>query len=212
MRWNWGGANFKTAEEAEEMKKDHSPFTCDSSGDRKQGGNGFRKDRPGFLLAIGLMFVAAALLAVAAGNRTADVAWGGLADSAAPEEFILPSSGFIVVDMSNVYPESVRQSSGSRGFLSAVIPGMGLSGESGQEKKALSWLPREDFADDRFAGNGSPSVFSGGSVHPARIVPSNGLPGLMWTEAPRVFRKALSPMRENQGFPVFVSECRRTFP
>lgn len=146
------------------MKKDHSPFTCDSSGDRKQGGNGFRKDRPGFLLAIGLMFVAAALLAVAAGNRTADVAWGGLADSAAPEEFILPSSGFIVVDMSNVYPESVRQSSGSRGFLSPVIPGMGISGESGQEKKALSWLPREDFADDRFAGNGSPSVFSGGSV------------------------------------------------
>ncbi|MFA7364290.1 MAG: hypothetical protein WCZ25_10500, partial [Aminobacteriaceae bacterium] len=149
------------------MKKDHSPFTCDSSGDRKQGGNGFRKDRPGFLLAIGLMFVAAALLAVAAGNRTADVAWGGLADSAAPEEFILPSSGFIVVDMSNVYPESVRQSSGSRGFLSPVIPGMGLSGESGQEKKALSWLPREDFADDRFAGNGSPSVFSGGSVSSA---------------------------------------------
>ncbi len=146
------------------MKKDHSPFTCDSSRDRKQGGNGIRKDRPGFLLAIGLMFASAVLLAVAAGNRTAGVAWGGLADSAAPEEFILPSSGFIVVDMSNVYPESVRFNSGSRGFFAPVIPGMGTSGGSGQEKKALSWLPREEFADDRFPGNGSPSVFSGGRV------------------------------------------------
>ncbi len=33
------------------MKKDHSPFTCDGGRDRKQGGNGIRKDRPGFLLA-----------------------------------------------------------------------------------------------------------------------------------------------------------------
>ena len=75
------------------MKKDHSPFTCDSSRDRKQGGNGIRKDRPGFLLAIGLMFASASSLAVAAGNRTAGVAWGGLADSAARKEFIFTFIG-----------------------------------------------------------------------------------------------------------------------
>jgi hypothetical protein len=45
----------------------------------------------------------AVLLAVGAGNRTAGVAWGGLSDSDGPEEFVLPSSGFIVVDMSSVY-------------------------------------------------------------------------------------------------------------
>jgi murein DD-endopeptidase MepM/ murein hydrolase activator NlpD len=49
------------------------------------------------------MVGAAVLLAVGAGNRTAGVAWGGLSDSDGPEEYVLPSSGFIVVDMSGVY-------------------------------------------------------------------------------------------------------------
>jgi murein DD-endopeptidase MepM/ murein hydrolase activator NlpD len=49
------------------------------------------------------MVGAAVVLAVGAGNRTTGVAWGGLSDSDGPEEFVLPSSGFIVVDMSSVY-------------------------------------------------------------------------------------------------------------
>lgn len=59
--------------------------------------------RLGFLVVILLMFSTAVILAVGAGNRTAGVAWGGLPDSDGPEEFVLPSSGFIVVDMSSVY-------------------------------------------------------------------------------------------------------------
>ncbi|NLB84248.1 MAG: LysM peptidoglycan-binding domain-containing M23 family metallopeptidase [Synergistaceae bacterium] len=50
-----------------------------------------------------MMLVSAGLLAVGATNRNAGVAWGSLPDAGGPEEFVLPSSGFIVVDMSSVY-------------------------------------------------------------------------------------------------------------
>ena len=61
------------------------------------------KDTKGFLAVIVLMLVSAGLLALGATNRNAGVAWGSLPDGGGPEEFVLPSSGFIVVDMSSVY-------------------------------------------------------------------------------------------------------------
>ncbi len=91
-------------------KKRTSPSSYGVRGDRpkgafppKGGSGGLRTGRFGFMLVILCMVGAAVLLAVGAGNRTAGVAWGGLSDSDGPEEFVLPSSGFIVVDMSSVY-------------------------------------------------------------------------------------------------------------
>lgn len=91
-------------------KKENSPSSYGVRGERPkgksaaQGGSGgLRTGRFGFMLVIVCMVGAAVLLAVGAGNRTAGVAWGGLSDSDGPEEFVLPSSGFIVVDMSSVY-------------------------------------------------------------------------------------------------------------
>lgn len=62
-----------------------------------------RSGRFGFFSVISLMIGVAALLAVASSNRTAGMAWGNLFESSGPEEFVLPASGFIVVDMSRVY-------------------------------------------------------------------------------------------------------------
>lgn len=91
-------------------KKRTSPSSYGVRGDRpkvrfpaKGGSGGLRTGRFGFMLVILCMVGTAVLLAVGAGNRTAGVAWGGLSDSDGPEEFVLPSSGFIVVDMSSVY-------------------------------------------------------------------------------------------------------------
>lgn len=91
-------------------KKDTSPSSCGVRRERpkgkfpaRDGSGGLKRGRFGFMLVILCMFGAAVLLAVGAGNRTAGVAWGGLSDSDGPEEFVLPSSGFIVVDMSSVY-------------------------------------------------------------------------------------------------------------
>lgn len=69
----------------------------------KNASPGKGKDKKGFLAVILLMLVSAGLLALGATNRNAGVAWGSLPDGGGPEEFVLPSSGFIVVDMSSVY-------------------------------------------------------------------------------------------------------------
>ena len=65
---------------------------------------GTARGRMGFIVVILLMFSTAVLLTVAASNRTAGAAWGSLPDNKhqGPEEFVLPPTGFIVIDMSKV--------------------------------------------------------------------------------------------------------------
>jgi hypothetical protein len=65
----------------------------------------FRMGRFSCFLVIFLMLGAAAIIAVSAEDRTVGAAWGNLADSAVAGEFVLPSSGFIVVEMSDVFPD-----------------------------------------------------------------------------------------------------------
>ena len=74
------------------------------------------------------MLVSSVLLAVGATNRNAGVAWGSLPDGgSAPEEFVLPSSGFIVVDMSSVY----LTDDGEELDLTALVPPEGIPMEDG---------------------------------------------------------------------------------
>jgi len=63
---------------------------------------GMRVGRVSCFLVIIVMLVTAAILTLSAADRSVGAAWGSLSDSKAAGEFILPSSGFIVVEMSNV--------------------------------------------------------------------------------------------------------------
>ena len=123
------------------MKKWGSSSTCGAQTEKNRGGTGEnrlrgkkgsgrskRKDTTGFLAVILLMLVSSVLLAVGATNRNAGVAWGSLPDGgSAPEEFVLPSSGFIVVDMSSVY----LTDDGEELDLTALVPPEGIPMEDG---------------------------------------------------------------------------------
>lgn len=94
----WGSSSINGAQ-----SEVNTGGTNKDSPRRKKTSSGKGKDVKGFLAVIVLMLVSAGLLAVGATNRNAGVAWGSLPDGGGPEEFVLPSSGFIVVDMSSVY-------------------------------------------------------------------------------------------------------------
>lgn len=94
----WGSSSINGAQ-----SEVNTGGTEKSSLRRKKTSSCKGKDVKGFLAVILLMLVSAGLLAVGATNRNAGVAWGSLPDAGGPEEFVLPSSGFIVVDMSSVY-------------------------------------------------------------------------------------------------------------
>ncbi len=72
----------------------------------------FRMGRFSCFIVIFLMLGAAAIIAVSAEDRTVGAAWGNLADSAAGGEFVLPSSGFIVVEMSDVFLDEEGEEAG----------------------------------------------------------------------------------------------------
>ncbi|NLM72020.1 MAG: LysM peptidoglycan-binding domain-containing M23 family metallopeptidase [Synergistaceae bacterium] len=61
--------------------------------------------RLGCYLAIFVMLAASAMLVLEATDRTVGTAWGGLVDSPSPEDFVLPASGFIVIEMSDSFIE-----------------------------------------------------------------------------------------------------------
>ncbi len=63
---------------------------------------GMRVGRISCFLVIIVMLVTAAFLTLSTADRSVGAAWGNLSDAKAAGEFILPSSGFIVVEMSNV--------------------------------------------------------------------------------------------------------------
>jgi len=63
---------------------------------------GMRVGRISCFLVIIVMLATAAFLTLSTADRTVGTAWGSLSDSKTAGEFILPSSGFIVVEMSNV--------------------------------------------------------------------------------------------------------------
>jgi len=64
---------------------------------------GMRLGRISCFLVIIVMLGTAAFLTLSTAERTVGVAWGNLSDAKGAGEFILPSSGFIVVEMSNVF-------------------------------------------------------------------------------------------------------------
>ena len=77
-------------------------------------------------IVIFLMLGAAAIIAVSAEDRTVGAAWGNLADSAAGGEFVLPSSGFIVVEMSDVFLDEEGEEAGfDVDFLRSAVGGKG---------------------------------------------------------------------------------------
>ena len=96
------------------MKKRNSPSPFEvrnKKAPRKKGAGflpfaespkGVRLGRISCFLVIIVMLATAAFLTLSTADRTVGAAWGNLSDSKDSGEFILPSSGFIVVEMSNV--------------------------------------------------------------------------------------------------------------
>ena len=81
------------------MKKGNFPSPCNERGRAaKRKSEGF-----GFFVVILTMLGGASVLGLGADGRTALPAWGSLGDQSARAESVLPSSGFMVVDMSTVY-------------------------------------------------------------------------------------------------------------
>jgi len=108
-------------------------------------------------LVIVVMLGAAALLALSAANQAVGVAWGNLSDSRAGNEFILPSSGFIVVEMASVV---LDEEGNENGFDSnALLRLRGRRGEPGllQLGDAFSGGERTAFnSPSDVAGSGTP--------------------------------------------------------
>lgn len=61
--------------------------------------------RAGCYLAIFVMLGASAMLALSAADRAVGTAWGGLLEASSPGDFVLPASGFIVVEMADAFAE-----------------------------------------------------------------------------------------------------------
>lgn len=89
------------------MKKGNSPSPY-KKGRGKAAAK--RSEKFGFLVVILTMLGAASVLCLGADGRSALPAWGSLVDPVAKAESVLPSSGFMVVDMSSVYtPDEGRK-------------------------------------------------------------------------------------------------------
>ena len=89
------------------MKKRNSPSPYKKNRSKPAGK---KSERFGFFVVIVTMLGAASVLCMGADGRSALPAWGSLGDPGSRLEAVLPSSGFMVVDMSGVYtPDEGRK-------------------------------------------------------------------------------------------------------
>ncbi|MGI6253316.1 MAG: peptidoglycan DD-metalloendopeptidase family protein [Aminivibrio sp.] len=133
------------------MKKSSSPLPDKNSGRAA----GQRSGRFGFLVVILSMLGAASVLGLGAGGRSALPAWGSLGDPGAKAEAVLPSSGFMVVDMSSVYSLDEGRKLTHRTMKKSLDE---------DSKAALEWSFPENLSVNQGDGPLSPFEKSGVSV------------------------------------------------
>jgi len=119
---------------------------------------GMRLGRISCFLVIIVMLGTAAFLTLSTAEGTVGVAWGNLADAKGAGEFILPSSGFIVVEMSNVFldedgyetgfdPDALLSLRGRRGEP-GLLP---LGNETPLHRSGRSEAPEENVSKPEWA-------------------------------------------------------------